>query len=162
VNVKRIIYFLITAVTCFACKSQQPISANNNKLCKVEYSNYGGIHGWEESLSITEENTSYNSINRRTDKSEKKLEKTSENVWRKLESSLDIHLLERIKSGESTLLYDGKDTKFKIVLCSGKEFSFINSQDSDEYQKMNEFFSTILDCRIKIISKINNNDKINH
>lgn len=157
---KRIIYLVIILVTCFACKSQQPKTVSKDKLCKVEYSNYGGMNGWEESFMITQENSSYHSIIRRTNTSAKELEKTPEDVWEKLESTLDIHLLEKIKSGESKRLYDGKDTKYKIVLCSGKEYSFINPQDSEEYQKMSEFFSTLLDSKNKILIKINNPKKL--
>jgi len=148
--VKRVIYLLCFLAFCYGCKSQQPISVANDKLCKIEYSKYGGMLGFKETLTLTQDSILYTSLIGRTHKREEGFEKTPAAIWEKLDSSADILQLDSLKSGESRLPHDGKDTKYIISLCSGKKYLLINVEDSNAFKKMNSFFTTIIEIKNNI------------
>jgi hypothetical protein len=49
---------------------------------------------------------------------------------------------------------DGSDTEYTVILDSGKEFSIINGQHTEQYKKMITFFNQIDSLKEKIKNRV--------
>lgn len=140
-----------------ACKNSRNTKeeTNNEKnmtdteVAQIAYKHYGGMAGLSTTLSITDGSTCYSYSLHIDKESARRCDMpTTDAIWQKLLSELDLSTFQKIKSGGSLLPVDGTDREFTIILTSGEEYSFINGEDDKHFKKLQPFFdqlTTILD-----------------
>lgn len=95
-------------------ETNQMNSINQDLIAEITLEYYGGMQAHKEILHITSSQTNYQFQNLQHPKPIIKTEKTSPELWAKLNATFDEQSFSEIQNGDSQVLFDGLDYVFRI------------------------------------------------
>lgn len=158
----KLITFLNLLLLFISCDGQtKQMEDEKTKIDKITLSAInGGKGGGSSQLSITKDSIFYENINRIFPKNNKTQKiKTPENVWKKLNDSLNIDNFKLVKSNPGHVQYDGTDATVSLY-TKEKKYSVINAEDDEiNFEKIKYFYALIKDIGFRLANGYGLNGK---
>lgn len=160
-TIKPITFINLLLLVVFCNAQTKQILDEKSEIDKITLSVInGGKGGGSSQISITKDSISFVIINRVFPKNNKNIKiKTPENVWKKLNDSLNIDDFKLVKSHTGHVQYDGTDVTISIS-TKEKTYSVINAEDDKiNFEKVSGFYALIEDINFRLANGYGLNGK---